>query len=65
MQTVLINADKKADMTLLLALAKKLGMTTRTLTPEEVEDWHLARKIEAGMKTQDVSRKEVMKALGK
>lgn len=65
METVIINADKKADMSLLLALAKKLGMNTHTLTRAEVEDWHLAKKIEAGMKTSDVSRKEIMKALGK
>ncbi len=65
METVIINADKKADMSLLLALAKKMGMNTRTLTRAEVEDWHLAKKIEAGMKTADVSRKEIMKALGK
>ena len=65
METVIINATKKADMSLLLALAKKMGMNTRTLTRAEVEDWHLARKIEEGLKTPDVSRKEIMKVLGK
>jgi hypothetical protein len=65
METVLINSDKKSDLNLLLSLAKKLGMNTHILTRTEVEDWQLARKIEAGMKTPDVSRKEVMKALGK
>jgi len=65
METVLINAEKKSDLSLLLTLAKKLGMSARTLTRAEVEDWHLAQKIEAGIKTPDVSRKEVMKALGK
>lgn len=65
MEIALINAEKKSDMSLLLALAKKLGMVARTLSRAEIEDWHLAKKIEAGMKTHDVSRKEVMKALGK
>jgi hypothetical protein len=45
-------------------LAKKLGMSAKPLTQNEVEDWKLAQKIDAGMKTQNVSRSEVMKALG-
>jgi len=65
MEIALINAEKKSDLSLLIALAKKLGMNARTLSRAEIEDWHLAQKIEAGMKTPDVSRKEVMKALGK
>lgn len=65
METIMINSEKKSDLNLLLSLAKKLGMNTHILTRTEVEDWQLARKIEAGMKTSDVSRKEVMKALGK
>jgi hypothetical protein len=40
-------------------------MTAKPLSRAEVEDWQLAQKIEAGMKTPSVSRSEVMKALGK
>ena len=40
-------------------------MSAKPLTHSEVEDWKLAQKIDAGMKTQSVSRNEVMKALGK
>lgn len=65
METVLINADKKSDITFLISLAKKLGMTAKALSHAEVEDWQLAQKIEKGMKTSNVSRTEVMKALGK
>lgn len=65
METILISADKKSDLAVLLSLAKKLGMTTRSLTRAEVEDWKLAQKIEAGMKTASVSRSSVMKALKK
>lgn len=64
METILINA-KKADVALLLSLAKKLGMSAKTLTRAEIEDWQLAQKIEAGMKSSTATRKEVMKALGK
>jgi hypothetical protein len=65
METVLINVDKKSDIAFLISLAKKLGMTAKALTHAEVEDWQLAQKIEKGMKTSNVSRTEVMKALGK
>ena len=65
METVLINVEKKADIAFLVNLAKKLGMTAKPLSRAEVEDWQLAQKIEAGMKTPSVSRSEEMKALGK
>lgn len=65
METVLINVDKKSDLAFLLSLAKKLGMSAKALTHTQVEDWKLAQKIEAGMKSATVSRSEVMKALGK
>jgi len=65
MKTVLINVEKRSDIAFLVNLAKKLGMSAKPLTQSEVEDWKLAQKIDAGMKTQSVSRSEVMKALGK
>jgi hypothetical protein len=65
METVLVNVEKKSDLAFLINLAKKLGMTAKALTHAEVEDWKLAQKIEAGMKTPNVSRNEIMKALGK
>lgn len=65
METVLINVEKKSDIAFLIRLAKKLGMSAKALSHSEVEDWKLAQKIEAGMKTTTVSRSEVMKALGK
>lgn len=65
METVLINVTKKSDIAFLVNLAKKMGMTAKPLTRSQVEDWQLAQKIEAGMKTPTVSRDEVIKTLGK
>lgn len=65
METVLINVEKKSDLTFLISLAKKLGMSAKALTHSQVEDWKLAQKIDKGMKTSTVSRSEVMKALRK
>lgn len=65
MEAVIINVEKKSDITFLIGLAKKLGMSAKALTHNEIEDWKMAQKINAGMKTSSVSRNEVMKALGK
>ena len=65
MEAILINAEKKSDLVFIVSLAKKLGMSTKTLTKLQVEDWKFAQKIESGMKTPTVKRSEVMKALGR
>ncbi len=65
MNSVLIRSQNKADIALLISLAKKLGMNAKSLTKAEVEDWQLAQKIESGMKTQSVSRDAILKELSK
>lgn len=65
MQTILINTNDKSDSNLIINLARKLGMSARTLTREETEDWELAQKIEEGLKTDKISKEEVMKFLRK
>ena len=65
MKSVIINAKNKADLTLLMSLAKKSGMSSRALSNAEIKDWELTQKIEKGMKNPNVSRNELMKSLGK
>jgi hypothetical protein len=65
MENVLIIVENKSDIAFLVNLAKKLGMSAKPLSHSEVEDWKLAQKIDAGMKTKSVSRSEVLKVLGK
>ncbi len=65
MEAVLYNIEKKEDINFLLELAKKLGISAKVLNKAEIEDWKLAQRIEAGMKTSNASRAEIMKALGK
>ena len=65
METIVISGAKKSDLAVLLDLAKRLGLSTKSLSRAEVEDWKLAQKIEEGMKTSSVSRSSIMKALGK
>lgn len=40
-------------------------MSETALTQAQVEDWFLAQQIDEGMKTQNVGRDEVLKALKK
>jgi hypothetical protein len=65
MEAVLINVEKKSDIAFIVSLAKRLGLSAKPLTLSEIEDWKFAQKIEKGMKSPNVSRTEVMKALGK
>lgn len=65
METILISAESKSDIKFLLNLTKKLGMSAKSLTNTQKEDWELVQKMEASMKTASVSRAEIMKALGK
>ncbi|MEP7269158.1 MAG: hypothetical protein ABI844_16175 [Saprospiraceae bacterium] len=62
-ETILINTRSKSDKLLILQIAKKLGLKSKTLTALEKKDWELAQKIELGLKTNNVSREEIMKAL--
>ena len=45
MEAVLVSAKKKSDLTILVALAKKLGMSAKALSQTEIEDWKFAKKI--------------------
>ena len=52
-------------MKLLLDLAKKLGIKSKPLSKQEIEDWLLAKKIEEGLKSETVSKESVVKVLMK
>ena len=49
METFLITSKKKSNTRLLVELAKKLGMHSRSLSKAEIEDWMLAKEIEKGL----------------
>ncbi len=65
METALLSSESKSDMKILLELAKKLGVKVKSLSPEEIENWFLAQRIEEGMKSGKATRDQVMKALEK
>jgi hypothetical protein len=65
METIVVSGEDSSNMKLLLALAGKLGLSVRNFSGTEAEDLNLALLVKEGMKTKDVSRTEVMKALGR
>ncbi len=65
METIVLSGNDSANMKLLLTLAGKLGLSVRNLSATDAEELGLAMLIKEGMRTEDVSRAEVMKALGK
>ncbi|MBK7966443.1 MAG: hypothetical protein IPK10_14960 [Bacteroidetes bacterium] len=65
MEAVLISVKKKSDIAFLLDLAKKMGMSAKAFSKAQIEDLNLAIKIEEGMKTESVSKKDILKALSK
>ena len=60
-----MSGKDKSSMKLLLDLAKKLGIKSKPLSRQEIEDWLLAKKIEEGLKSETVSKNSVVKVLMK
>lgn len=65
MKALLLSSESESDLSLLLALAEKLGIRTRTLSTTEVEDLGLAFAMQNGRTGEIVSTDEVLKELRK
>lgn len=63
MQAVIIEIEKPSDAKFWLDLAKKTGAKAKSLTTEQMSDVNLSNLIENGLKTKNVSRASVLKAL--
>ena len=63
MDTVVIKPRTKSDVRFLLDFAKRIGVSAKAIDTKEIEDAHFVSLIEKGLKTESVSRSEVMKAL--
>jgi hypothetical protein len=63
MNTIIIEAKNKNDVKFWLELAKKTGTRAKSITIDDAEDIYLGMLIEEGLKTGDVNRESIMKAL--
>ena len=63
METVVIKSRTKSDTRFLLNFAKRIGVSAKVFDTEALEDTHLISLIENGLKTESVTRNEIMIAL--
>ena len=63
METVVIRPRRKSDIHFLLDFAKRIGAPAKAIDTEEIEDVRFVSLIEEGLKTESVSRSEIMQAL--
>lgn len=65
METLILNSKSTSDLKLLAELAKKLGVTVKYLTDEEVEDMGMLKYLEEVDRDEIVAKESVMAKLGK
>jgi len=65
MEAVLIQTRGKSDVKFLKDFAQRIGVKAKAINTETSRDKYLVSLIEQGLKTENVSRDEVMTALGK
>jgi hypothetical protein len=65
MEAVVIHTRGKSDVRFLRDFAKRIGVQAKVIDTERTKDKYLISLIEKGLETENISREEVMKALGK
>ena len=65
METLILNSKSSSDLKLLADLAKKLGISVKHLTDEEIEDMGMLKFLAEVDRDEVVSRDSVMAKLGK
>ena len=63
MEGVILHTDSNKDLDLIIQLAKKLGISARKLSQEEIEDYGLSIAINDGRTGEYVDTKTYLKEL--
>jgi len=63
METILVKIDSKSDASFISELLKKLGVKTRILKEEELEDLGLVKMMKEADRSQKVSREKIIEKL--
>lgn len=63
METIVIKTKNKAELKFWLELIRKTGTEALTIDSDVLEDAVLKSRIEKGMKSPEVSRDKILKAL--
>jgi intein/homing endonuclease len=64
MKSVVITAKSETEFKFLHDLMKKMGISSTTMSDEELEDIGLSKMLRATDKSKKVSRNSIMKKLG-
>lgn len=65
MSTLILNAENKADLNLLLQFAKRLGIKAKVLSKDDMEDHFFGLMMKEEKTGENASREEIMKKLSK
>jgi hypothetical protein len=65
MESIIIKPGNKKDLKILKQLAERLGLPFSIITEDEQEEIGLARAIDEGRKTKNVSKATIIKRLKK
>ena len=63
MTAVLISPKKKSDVDFLMDFAKRMSFQVKQVDIKRINDLGFISKIDSGLKTENVSREEVIDAL--
>lgn len=63
MYGIVITSTNKADIKLLIDLAKRIGLSYKILSNNEIEEAELLKAMEEGQKSKFVSEDRIMKKL--
>jgi len=64
MDALVIKSKNRSDLKLIKELVNKMGLESKSLTEEEIEDLGLLMMMKQADRSETVSREEVMKKLG-
>ena len=63
MKAVLISPTQKADIDFLMEFAKRMSFAAKEVDIEHIDDLDFMSRIDEGLKTENVSRQEIIDAL--
>lgn len=64
MDALVIKSKNRSDLKLIKELVNKMGLESKSLSEEDLEDLGLAMLMKQTDRTETVSREEIMKKLG-
>jgi predicted DNA-binding protein len=65
MEAIVVETKSKRKTDLLLKLSQEMGLCSKKISIEDIEDFFLAKSIKEGIKSGYTSKEKVLKALRK